>query len=55
VAIGYVKLFSRSHGAVIRLYDDADKVIETHEHKGRFQRTMNLFLNLFPIFLEYHP
>jgi len=25
---------SRSHNAVIRVYDEAGKVIETHEHKG---------------------
>ena len=33
-AIGYAKFFSRSHDAVIRVYDDAGNVIETHEHKG---------------------
>jgi hypothetical protein len=37
-AIGYASHYSRSHGAVIRVYDDAGNVIETHEHKGRFQR-----------------
>jgi hypothetical protein len=26
-----------SHRAVIRVYDDADNVIETHEHKGEFK------------------
>ena len=31
-AIGYAKFFSRSHDAVIRVYDDAGKVIETHQH-----------------------
>jgi hypothetical protein len=25
---------SRSHDAVIRVYDDAGNVIETHDHKG---------------------
>ena len=29
---------SRSHRAVIRVYDDAGSVIETHE-RGRFQRS----------------
>jgi hypothetical protein len=29
--------FSRSHDAVIRVYDDAGNVIETHEHKGDFK------------------
>ena len=36
-AIGYAKFFSRSHDAVIRVYDDAGNVIETHEHKGDFR------------------
>jgi hypothetical protein len=26
----------RSHDAVIRVYDNAGSVIETHEHKGDF-------------------
>jgi len=29
--------YSRSHDAVIRVYDDAGKVIETHEHEGDFK------------------
>jgi hypothetical protein len=33
-AIDYAKHRSRSHDAVIRIYDAADNVIETHEHKG---------------------
>jgi len=28
---------SRSHDAVIRVYDAAGKVIEMHEHKGDFK------------------
>ena len=36
-AIGYAKFFSRSHPAVIRVYDEADNVIETHEHAGDFK------------------
>ena len=36
-AIGYVKLDSRSHDAVIRVYDEAGNVIETHEHTGDFK------------------
>jgi hypothetical protein len=36
-AIDYTKFFSRSHDAVIRVYDDAGNVIETHEHKGDFR------------------
>jgi hypothetical protein len=33
-AIGYAEHFSRSHDAVIRVYDDAGSVIETHEHRA---------------------
>jgi hypothetical protein len=36
-AIGYAEHRSRSHNAVIRVYDDASNVIETHEHKGDFK------------------
>jgi hypothetical protein len=36
-AIGYAKFRSRSHDAVIRVYDEAGSVIETHEHKGDFK------------------
>ena len=28
---------SRSHGAVIRVYDATGNVIETHDHKGDFK------------------
>jgi hypothetical protein len=34
-AIDYAKFRSRSHHAVIRVYDDAGNVIETHEHAGQ--------------------
>jgi len=37
-AIGHAKHRSRSHDAVIRVYDEAGNVIETHEHAGRVQR-----------------
>jgi hypothetical protein len=30
-AIGYAKFFSRSHDAVIRVYDEAGNVIEMHD------------------------
>ena len=36
-AIGYAQFYSRSHDAVIRVYDAAGNVIETHEHKGDFK------------------
>ena len=36
-AIGYAEHRSRSHDAVIRVYDDAGSVIKTHDHKGDFK------------------
>jgi hypothetical protein len=36
-AVGYAKFFSRSHDAVICVYDEAGDVIETHDHKGHFK------------------
>ena len=36
-AIGFAKFYSRSHNAVIRVYDEAGNVIETHEHAGDFK------------------
>jgi hypothetical protein len=36
-AIDYAKFYSRSHDAVIRVYDEAGNVIETHEHIGDFK------------------
>jgi hypothetical protein len=41
-AIGYAKFRSRSHYAVIRVYDDAGNVIEAHEHKGEFKRAVSM-------------
>jgi hypothetical protein len=36
-AIGYAKFFTRSHDAVIRVYDQAGNVIQTHEQAGDFK------------------
>jgi hypothetical protein len=36
-AVGYAKFFSRSRDAVIRVYDEAGNVIETHEQAGEFK------------------
>jgi hypothetical protein len=33
----YAKFSSRSHDAVIRIYDEAGNVLETHEHGGEFK------------------
>jgi len=38
-AISYAKFFSRSHDAVIRVFDAAGNVIETHEHRGEFKES----------------
>ncbi len=35
-AAEYAKFYSRSHDAVIRVYDEEGYVIETHEHTGDF-------------------
>jgi hypothetical protein len=35
--IDYAKFRSRSHNAVIRVYDEAGTVIETHEHAGELK------------------
>ena len=37
-AVGYAKSYSRSHDAVICVYNESGNVIETHEHKGRTMR-----------------
>ncbi len=37
LAFDYVKFYSRSHDAVIRVCDEAGNVIETHEHAGDFK------------------
>jgi len=37
--IDYAKHRSRSHDAVIRVYDDAGNVIETHEPAGEFRES----------------
>jgi hypothetical protein len=36
-AVDYAKFYSRSRHAVIRVYDEAGNVIETHQHKGDFK------------------
>jgi hypothetical protein len=36
-AIDYAKFRSCPHNAVIRVYDEAGNVIETHEHAGGFK------------------
>ena len=33
-AISYAEFYSRSQDALLRVYDEAGNVIETHEHAG---------------------
>jgi hypothetical protein len=40
-AVDYAKFRSRSHDVVIRVYDDAGTMIETHERKGDFKEPWN--------------
>jgi hypothetical protein len=44
-AIGY----AMPHDAVIRVYDDAGNVIETHEHTGEFCEFRTIFSCLTPL------
>jgi len=41
-AIDYAMFRSRSQNAVIRVFDEAGNVIETHEHAGRFPRVLGV-------------
>ena len=47
----YAKFFSGSHHAVIRVYDHAGNVIETHEHSGDFKRVVTRVV--FALALEF--
>jgi hypothetical protein len=38
-ATSYARFFSRSHDAVIRVYDETGNVIKTHEQAGDFNET----------------
>ena len=38
-AIGYALHRSRSHDAVVRLYDTEGNVVGTHEHRGAFRES----------------
>jgi hypothetical protein len=35
--MGYAEFYSRAHHAVIRVYDGAGNLIETHEQAGDFK------------------
>jgi hypothetical protein len=36
-AVNYARFYSHSHDALIRVYDEAGNVIETHEHASEFK------------------
>jgi hypothetical protein len=36
-AVAYAQFYSRAHDAVIRVYDHAGNVIQTHEQAGEFK------------------
>jgi hypothetical protein len=36
-AVSHAKFYSRSHDAVVRVYEEAGNVIETQEHVGDFK------------------
>src|SRR4030095_3157727 len=42
-AMDHAKFFSRSHDAVIRVYDEEGNLIETQAARGRFQRVVSDF------------
>ena len=42
-AIGYAEFYSRSHDAVIRVYDKAGNVIKTQHRKGQVQRLVTRY------------
>ena len=37
-AVDYAKFYSRSHDAVIRVYDEAGNVMQTYEQAGHFKQ-----------------
>jgi hypothetical protein len=41
-AVSYAMNYSRSHDALIRVYDAAGNVIETHKHAGDFKAVILL-------------
>jgi hypothetical protein len=36
-AIGYAKFYSRSHSAIVRVFDGSGALIETHQSDGAFR------------------
>ncbi len=44
--IGYAKFYSRSHRAMIRVFDEVGNVIETHDHAGDFKEWVSLLFSV---------
>jgi hypothetical protein len=42
-AVDYAQVYSRSHDAVIRVYDAPGNMIENARARGRFQRVVTVF------------
>jgi hypothetical protein len=55
-AVDYAKHRSRSHDALIRVYDKAGNVIEAHEHAGDLRRAevLHILFNC-SIVLDFNP
>jgi hypothetical protein len=47
-AVDYAKFYSSSRDAIIRVYDAAGNLTETHEHKGDFKEPQIFFSRCFP-------
>ena len=47
-AVDYAKFYSSSRDAMIRVYDAAGNLTETHEHKGDFKEPQIFFSRCFP-------
>jgi hypothetical protein len=54
-AVEYAKFYSRLHDAAIRVYVEAGKVVETHQHAGEYQSSgsnstsLTTHLGVFPV------
>ena len=54
-AIGYAMHYSRSHDAVIRVYDEAGNVIEAQEHRAISGSRRLLFVEFLDSFAKSSP
>jgi len=54
-AVGYARFFSRSHDAMIRVYDEAGNVIDKHVHAGEFKEWSTTHTSDFAQTKSCHP